>query len=84
MGTEEEASLLAFLPKTVCGMGSMVTSLGTGARRRDIHVPPAPLPAAEVSSCRPGGRAVLATRSTSPSPQTLGHEAPLRFPPQAA
>lgn len=44
-----------FSPGRGVAWGSKVTSRGTGAGRRDLQVPPAPLPAASASSCDPVG-----------------------------
>lgn len=69
----KEASLLEFLPGTVGGRGSVVTSLGTGAGGGTFRSPPAPLPAAEASSSLSWGQGCPGPAPAHPpSSQTLG------------
>lgn len=58
-----------FSPGRGVAWGSKVTSRGTGAGRRDLQVPPAPLAAASASSCRPrGGEGGSGPARPGPSP----------------
>lgn len=56
-------------PRVFVGWGQRSTSLGTGARRRDIPLPPAPLPAAKASLCWPARQGCSGPATPQPQHQ---------------